>query len=235
MPDSAEKTLAAGEAPPDAQSTARMLAVLALLSIALGLAVQLAIVVIRIAYGTGPGLSAIAVSFAGGVTWSLLVCMGVGIGAAVMRMRPALSGLLGLVIAPIAVALAKASQRIVSGLMQVAEQEAILSLGSVSLARAAEYGVLGYLLGTLAQRGDRRLSRYIGAGVIVGLVLGGAVVAITISVAQRNGGPPATPVIAATVINEMVFPVCCAVVIFAAQMAGQTLNRGELAISRIKV
>jgi len=216
-------------------SVVRTLAAIAVLSIAAGLLIQLVIVGIRIAYGSSTSGPVFVVSLANGVTWSLLVCTGVGIGTVVIRMRAGLSGLLSFVAAPIAVAVAKASQRMVAGLLEVAEQQAVLSLGAVSLARAVEYGVLGFLLGTLAQRGEKRIGRYLGAGALVGLVLGGIVVAFIIHVASIRGTPLAPPAIAASVINEMVFPICCALVIYAAQLAGQNLGRGEMVLNRIKV
>ena len=216
-------------------SIIRKLAIIAVLSIALGLVIQLTIVGIRIAYGGTASGPQMMVSFASGVTWSLLVCTGVGIGTVIIRMRAALAGLLGLLVAPLAVAMAKASQRMVAGLMEVAEQQAVLSLGSVSMARAVQYGTLGFLLGTLAQRGEKRIGHYVGSGALVGLVLGGLVVILIANVAASRGTPLAPPALAASVINEMLFPICCSLVIYAAQLAGRNLGRAEVVAGGIRV
>ncbi len=209
----------------------RQLAVIAIASVLLGLAIQVAILSARLLAGSDyPGMGWFA-DATQGVTWSVLVCVGVGIGAAILRVRAELAGLLGMIFAPLAVAIAKASQRLVAGLMEVAEQQAVLSLGSVSAMRAIEYGVLGFLLGTLIQRGERRLSRYLAAGAVVGVVLGGAVVALISHVAASAGTPLAPPALASAIINEMVFPIGCALVIYAGLLVGQTFRRLELTLT----
>lgn len=209
----------------------RQVALIALCAVLLGLGIQLLILVARLAAGgPWPGAALLA-DTAGGVTWALLVCTGVGIGTSVLRVRAMLAGLLAAICAPIAIAAAKAAQRMVAGMTDAVEQQAILSLGSISLARAVEYGVLGFLLGTLAQRGEKRVSRYLGAGCLVGLVLGGAVVWLTHYVAAQAGSGLTSAQLAVGVVNEMVFPVGCAIVIYAGQLVGRSFSRAELALT----
>jgi hypothetical protein len=209
----------------------RQLAVIAVASVVLGLAIQVAILVARLLAGSGyPGVAWFP-DATQGVAWSVLVCVGVGIGAAILRVRALLAGILGMIFAPIAVALAKASQRLVAGMVEVAEQQAVLSLGTVSMMRAVEYGVLGFLLGTLIQRGERRLTRYLASGAAVGIVLGGAVVALTWHTAAGAGSPMTPPALAASVINEMIFPLGCALVIYAGLTVGQTFRRVDLTLT----
>lgn len=217
-------------AAPPAESALRQLAVIAICSILLGLAIQVAILIARLMAGAGYPNAGWFVAATGGITWSVLVCVGLGIGAAILRVRAALAGLLGLVFAPTAVALAKASQKFVASMLDLAEQQAVLSLGSVSAMRAIEYGVLGFLLGTLIQRGERRLSRYLGAGALVGLVLGGAAVVLIARTAASSGAPLPAPALMATIINEMVFPIGCALVIYAGMSVGQTFRRLDLTL-----
>lgn len=208
----------------------RTVAVVAVLAIVLGFAVQLLILATKLlAGGPLPGAT-VFLDMTQGVTWALLVCTGVGIGVS-LRARATMVGALALIAAPIAIAAAKFSQRLVGSFIDAAEQPAVLSLASISVVRALEYGVLGYLLGTLAQRGEMRAMRYIGAGAAVGLVLGGAVLALMAYVAAQAGTPMGAPKLAAGVVNEMVFPIGCALVIYAGHAAGKSFNRAELALS----
>jgi hypothetical protein len=208
----------------------RTLALIALLSVGLGLLIQILIFAARVlAGGPWPELAAVA-DVAQGVTWALLVCTGVGIGTSVMRARARIVGLMGALFAPIAVAAAKGSQRLVASALDLAEQQALMSLGAVSLLRAVEYAVLGFLVGTLAYRGDQRISRYVAAGAGVGLLLGGCVVALNAWLAAGLGAPFGAPQIAAGVVNEMLFPIGCALVIYGGQMAGRAFSRAELVL-----
>lgn len=218
--------------PPEASGNTalRQLAVIAIGSVVLGLAVQLAILLATILGGNLRGAE-LFVNAMQGVTWSFLVCMGVGIGAAILRAKALLSGIIGMIVAPLAVAIAKAVQRLVANLLELAQQEAVLSLGSVSVLRAIQYGVLGYLLGTLAQRGDARVSRYLGAGAGVGLILGGAVVVLTWWLASSAGAPLAPPALVAAILNEMIFPIGCALLIFAGVSVGQAFRRIDLVLN----
>lgn len=214
----------------NASNGLRTVAAVALLAIVLGFVIQLLILAAKLAAGGPVPGAAIFLDMTQGVTWSLLVCTGVGIGVS-MRARATMVGLLALIAAPIAIAGAKFSQRLVGSFIDAAEQPAVLSLASISIVRALEYGVLGYLLGTLAQRGETRAMRYIGAGAAVGLVLGGAVLALTAYVSAQAGTPLEAPKIATGIVNEMVFPIGCALVIYAGHMAGKSFSRAELALN----
>jgi hypothetical protein len=209
----------------------RKLAFLALMSVALGLTIQLLIVVARLlAGGPLPQLATIA-DAAQGVTWAILVCTGVGIGTSIMRARAQIVGLLGAVCAPVAVAAAKGSQSLVASFLELADQQAVLSLGTISLVRAVEYAVLGYLLGTLAKRGEKRASRYLGIAALVGLVLGGGVMALTAWTAMNSGLPYGAPQIAVGMVNEVLFPIGCALVIYGAQMVGRAFSHADLILN----
>jgi hypothetical protein len=215
----------------DRSSALRQLALIAVLSVALGLFVQLLILAAKLAAGRGfPGMVLVA-DITQGVTWSLLVCTGVAIATAMLRLRAAFSGLLSAIVAPLSLALAKALQRLVAGALDLVEQPAALSLATVSVARAVEYGVLGFLLGTLVQRQEQRFSRFAGAGAVVGIVLGGAVVGLSVWIAAGAGTPLSAAAIATGVVNEMVFPIGCGIVVYAGLLAGKSFSRAELTLA----
>ena len=200
----------------------RRVATVALLSILLGLAVQAAILAVRLT-GRPPGTD-LLVDLAAGVTWSALVCTGVALGLAIARGQPLLSGLLALCVAPAALGVAKASQKVMTGWLGAAEKEAVLSLGTVSILRALEYALLGWLLGRLVLRGHARPWPYLGAGAAAGLTFGAGIVALSLRAVRVGGEAMGPPALAALVINEMVFPVGCALVIFLGQSVGRHLK-----------
>lgn len=196
----------------------RRIAVVALLSVILGLAVQSAVLGIKLA-GRPPGTD-LVVDLASGIAWSLLVCTGLAIGLTIAKGRPLLTGTLAFCFAPAALATAKASQKVLTDWLDAAERQAVLGIGTVSLLRAAEYALLGWLLARLVVRDEDRPWSYLGAGCAAGLIFGGAITGLTWRAASHGGAPLAAPVLGATVINEMVFPVGCALVIFFGQFVG---------------
>lgn len=194
----------------------------ALLSIALGFAVQGAVLAL-ILWGGGEARAALAQG-AGGVAWAALVCTGVAVGTVVSKGRPLLAGIVAAAVAPASLAVAKAGQKVMSGWLGAAQSEAVLSLGAVSLLRAVEYGLLGWLLGRIVAAGDDRAERFLGSGAAVGLVFGGAVTVLTWRAAWVAGAPLSDAKLAATVVNEILFPLGCAFVIFLGQQVGRSLK-----------
>jgi hypothetical protein len=211
-------------APEKARLAIRRLAMIALLAVALGFAMQSLILATKLASGAlFPG-ALFLVDLAQGVTWSFFVCAGVAIGMSLQKARAALAGLIAMVFAPVAVAAAKSSQKVMAGWIGAADQPAVLSLATISLLRAIEYGILGWLLATLAQKGVGRPLPYLGAGVAVGTIFGGAIAALTYYAAVTNGLSPGLPKVTATVVNEVLSPIGCAMVIFVGQIVGRSLK-----------
>lgn len=200
----------------------RWIGTVALLSVILGFVVQSVILVIKLA-GPAPG-AGLVVDVASGVTWSVLVCTGLAIGLSITKRRPLLTGALAFCLAPVALAAAKASQKVLTGWLGVAEKDAVLALGTISMLRAAEYALLGWLLARLVIRGQDSPLPYLAVGCVAGLTFGGAITGLTWWVARDAGEPLRPAELAATVINEMVFPVGCALVIFLGQSVGRHIG-----------
>lgn len=202
-----------------AAAALRTIATVARLSVVLGLAVQGAILVIKLA---GPArTTSPVVEVASGITWSVLVCTGLAVGLSLTKRRPLLTGAVAFCLAPAALAAARASQKVLAGWLDAADNEAVLALGTVSVLRAAEYALLGWLLARLVLRNQRTLPPYLGVGSLAGLTFGGAVTGLTWWAARDDGSSLTAAALAATAVNEMVFPVGCAVVIF----LGQAVSR----------
>ena len=209
--------------PIDAALAVRRVATIAVSAILLGFAVQLLILAVTLKGRNAPG-TALLISLAQGVTWSFVVCTGVGIGTTILQARPILVGVVAFFCAPIALAAAKASQKVMTGWLGAAEQQAMLSLGTVSVIRAVEYGILGWLLGRLVQASEARPHRFLLSGAAVAVPFGGAVSLLTYYAAFSIGAPLKTPALVATIINEVIFPIGCAFVIYLGQLVGRSLR-----------
>lgn len=198
---------------------------IALLSVALGFAMQALILAATL---TGPSLGgALLVSLAGGVTWSVLVCAGLGLATTMAKARPLLSGLFALLVAPVALAVAKGLQKAMGGWLNAARTEAVLPLATVSALRALEYGLLGWLLGRLVQADQDRPWPYLRAGMAAGLTFGTAITLLTLRAADVSGERFAPPLLVTTLCNEVVFPLGCALVIYLGQDVGRHLKLSE--------
>lgn len=213
------------ESPADeglARATLRRLAVAAVLAVVLGFVMQGVVLGLTLARPAGAG--SVAAGLVGGVTWSVLICAGVALGTAIAQGRPFLAGIVGLLVAPAALGLSKAAQKVMAGWLGAASSPALVPLATVSVLRAVEYGLLGWLLGRLVSRGEGEAWRYMGAGAVAGIVFGGAIAALTWRAAQVAGAPLTDARVAAVVLNEVVFPVGCAAVIYASQLVGRSLR-----------
>ena len=106
---------------------------------------------------------------------------------------------------------------------------AMLSLSAMSSLKAVEYGVLGWMLARLVQKSEIRASRYFGTGALIGIVFGGAIAWIAYQAGLVKGLQPGPVQIAASLINEVLFPVGCSAVIYAGQLVGRSARLIEKA------
>jgi len=202
----------------EAQRAIRLVASVAVLGIALGLVMQVLIILARLlAAGPVPSVAVLA-DLAQTVTWATLVCSGVAIGVSIGKARAAVGGLLGAIFAPLALAAAKSVQKIVLSLLDAVAQPAAISLEIMGVVRALEYGSLAFLLAVLSQREVRRLWAYLGAGGAVAMLFGGGVVAATIWRRVAIANAPAPFELAGLMVNELLTPVGCALVIYVGQL-----------------
>lgn len=212
-----------------ARSALRQMALVAWLGILLGFAMQALILAGKMAAGAMPGEAKILIDLAQGVTWSFFVCAGIGLGTTLAKGRKAIGGFVGMVSGPLAVALAKGGQKVMTSALGAVDSPAALSLLTVGTLRAVEYGVLGWILAGLAARSDVRARNYVASGGAVGLLFGGS---ITVLTAMKNGaeGQVLDPVrLTATGFNEIAFPIGCALVVFLASKATSLISRaGEV-------
>ena len=175
-------------------------------SILLGLLIEALLLLIRL--DRLPQLQPVAEGL-GRVTWSLLVCMGLGIGKVLSEDKPFWMGLAGLISAPLAFTAAQAIQRAATELATSVEAGPLSpALIAVAALRGVEYLVLGAILAVIAQS-EGRPAFYLLTGLAVGAVFGGILLIYSPFVASLAG-------VLAWAINELLFPMGYATVLYGA-------------------
>jgi len=194
--------------------TAEQLFRAAWLAIVLGIALEIVALVLARSFGALKGARPVIADLAQKTSWSLFVCVGVAFGTALARGRSALGGLLGLIAGPVAFQGARIVHKSVSEAMALSAAAASgpspLLLGAL---KGVEYGALGAFLAWLRRQPRRSASDYVFGGLACGVVFAGTVAALVI------GASPAIPTVAALaprVVNELLHPIGCALVVFAA-------------------
>ena len=149
----------------------------------------------------------------GRVTWALIVCLGLGLGKLLSGDKPFWVGLSGLVSAPIAFTAAQTLQKAAAGLLEVGAAGAggdAAAEAVIAGLRGIEYAVLGVLLAWVTKLPRRTLAPYLVSALIVGIVFGG----LLLTVNNRVVASLADGLV--WMINELLFPMGCAIVLFAA-------------------
>lgn len=202
-----------------------MLLRVAWMSIALGLGMQFAsMAAVRLAGGPAAEFGAFLRDLSQKVAWSTLVCVGVALGTTVANaVRPVALGIAGFLAAPVAFVAAKTVQKSTAQAVGIAPPEDLgaLVFATVLLLRALEYAALGATLAWLARRASSSAWNFVVAGLAAGVVFGGAVLCVLY--ANANPRMP-TPRVISMAVNEMFFPLGCALVLFAAKCLGDRLR-----------
>jgi uncharacterized membrane protein YjjB (DUF3815 family) len=189
------------------------------LSILLGITLELLLVAARL--GGISDIQPIIAEFAQKISWSFVVCMGLAVGMSVSQLRPPVMGLAGLVAAPLAFYIAKGVHAGVSELLGTqAPGWGQFDLFLSPALRGIEYLVLGAVLGWVMRQTWGGLMPHIGAGLAVGALFGGLLLLMT-----RQSGQPMFSMFS-WVVNELLFPTGCALVLFASNTLAQRLPQG---------
>jgi hypothetical protein len=199
---------------------ARLLRV-AWLAILLGLLLQLALLLVAAGFGTVASSRALLAETCRTVCWSLLVCVGVALGRVAAKARVPLEGLTGLLAAPLALTAANTLQKGVAEALNAAGTPAGPAPLWVLALKAAEYACLGLALGWVGRRAWGSALGYAVAGLVTGVIFGGV---FLILVVQSASTPLSMPSLLAKGINELLFPVGCALVVFIAEVLGPRVD-----------
>jgi hypothetical protein len=200
---------------PSHRALNRVLAVV-WMAIMLGIGLQIIVLLGKTAAGAPwPGLRWLP-DLLNGITWAVFVCAGVVLGTLASRARSAVMGLLGLISAPIAFSLAKGLQRGVQSAMGAPVDKITPALFAICGVKALEYAVLGAVVGWLLGRSWSRAVHFALAGAAAGVTFGMVSVWILATLAKAKA-----PALVGAAINELVFPVGCALVIYLATYAAR--------------
>jgi Family of unknown function (DUF5317) len=197
--------------------SAALLLRVAWLAILLGLGLQLALLLAAAGLGTFAGLRPLVAEAARSVGWSVLVCTGIAVGRVAAKGRPPRMGIAGLLAAPLALIVANTIQKGIAAALDVHPAAGTAPLWVLAL-KAAEYGCLAAALGWIGRRAWAGAAAHAAAGLLAGIVFGGA--ALTV-VAQSAPTPLSPATLMVKGVNELVFPVGCALVVFAAEVLGK--------------
>lgn len=188
------------------------------LSILLGLFMEAIFLALAASAGGITSLKPFAADAVQKISWSFFVCIGLAAGAIVSKARAALTGLAGLIAAPIAFHIARALHKGAAWALGLGEF-AITSPSLLVLAaiKGVEYGCLGAAIAWLAAKSSGGPFAHAAIGLVVGLLFGG------LTLFFIHAGAAQTPPIATLIpraINEFLFPVGCALVLYVAGVLG---------------
>lgn len=155
------------------------------------------------------------------VSWSFIVCVALAVARAASKASGVLMGVAGLLAAPAGFAIAR-------GLHKGASQ----ALGLVAAAapgpspmvvagiKGLQYAVLGLAVAWIAKQAWGGVTAHAGLGLAAGLLFGGPLLVLTF-----QATPSLTAAaIAARTVNEIFFPVGCALVLYASDTLGKRLG-----------
>jgi hypothetical protein len=187
------------------------MAVAAWLSILLGVAVEGAVLLTRAALGMRANGVQAAAEFASSVTWSLIVCTGISLGSAAARHRTRMMGLMGLLCAPLAWALAKGIQHGTLSMLDAPPEKLGVAVVQIGLIKTLEYTLLAVAVGALLKRPRATWFQYCLVGLGIGVVFGPTIVGVNLWHAPGHTLPSAR--LLGLSVNEIVFPIGCVTVL----------------------
>lgn len=192
------------------------------LSIGLGISFEILLLVLAAFTGTAgeSGRPALA-DLAQKVSWSFLVCVGLAFGTAARKIREVVMGGLGFLAAPLAFVAAKAIHKgLGQALGTIAPGAPFTFPLLIAGLKALEYGALGALLGYASQR-NKSLAFHAAAGIATGLTFG---VLLVWAGVRSQAGPVGAVDLVGRVINEILFPLGCSLVIYASEAFGRRMK-----------
>ena len=173
------------------------------LSIVLGLGMEVLLLGIAAGFKNSVSVQTIIADTVQKISWSTIVCMGVAVGTAAGKMRAQAMGLAGLIAAPLAFHIAKVLHKSTSQALSIAGTASAGGPSPFLLAglKGLEYAVLGFVLGQV-EKNAGGIRKYMLAGLIIGIIFGGGIVYLTVSMAAKP--MPLVGIISRSV-NEIIF------------------------------
>ena len=219
MTEPQQTTAATPTSPPAVANLGATLLRAAWLAILLGFVMEALLLLFAAGFGSLPGLKAVSADLVRQVSWSTIVCVGLALGTAASKVRAPLVGLIGLLAAPLAFTVSRGLHQ---GAVKTLE---IVGAGSdappvllLAVLKGVEYACLGLAIFWVGNRPWGGMMVHIAVGLVVGILFGGTIVALTYWTAPE---PLATADLVSRGANEILFPVGCSLVLFAATAMGE--------------
>jgi len=192
------------------------------LAIALGIAMEALLLLLATSFGGLPGVTSIVADTARNLSWSLFVCSGLAVGTAASQARVPATGLMGLLAAPIAFEVSRVVHKGTLEALEISggggvEPSPVL----VALIKGFEYGCLGLAVGWLGRRTWGGAVAHAAAGLAVGMVFGGWILALTVS----SGVQMSAADLVSRGVNEVIFPLGCSLVLYSSVNMGERMTR----------
>lgn len=219
-PVSTDGSAATQAAAPQAATPWPQILRVAWFSIALGLLLELVLVLYALVSGQAERPQPFLTDLVQKVSWGFIVCVGVAFGTTASKAPEAKAGLLGLIAAPLGFAVSRSLHKALSTALGLAGATAGVSALVVGGLKGVQYGLFGAVLAWLGQQPWGKLGAHLGAGAAFGLTFG-----LTILLMMEVGAPVPTPPVGLVSrgLNELIFPVGCALVIYAGSVLGRRL------------
>jgi len=189
------------------------------MAILLGFAIEVLLLASAVALSTYQGPKPFLADLAQKVTWSIIVCVGLAFGTAASKARPPVMGLLGLASAPLGFTIARSVHKGMTQALSLAGAVPFVAVLLVALLKSLEYGALGWSVGWVGRRRGS-LGAHAAAGTAIGLTFGLGLAVLT---SQTPNGLAPLPELLAKGINEVLFPIGCSLVLYAADNLGKRL------------
>ncbi len=191
------------------------------LAIVLGIAIEGGILASSALFGSTLAARPVTADLVQKVSWSLIVCVALAIARTASRASGVLLGLAGLLAAPIAFAIARGLHKGAAqamGLVAVAGPAPSPVL--IGILKGLEYALLGMAIAWLARRSWGGLGAHVAAGGAAAILFG-----VPILVLMSQAAPELTAgALAARAVNELLFPIGCALVLYASDTLGKRLG-----------
>jgi hypothetical protein len=182
------------------------------MSIVLGLLMQLVAVAVQFSFNKPPDTVKLIHESVQKVSWSFIVCTGITIGNLFSKLRGPAMGLLGFVSAPAGFLAAKFAQKTTAQALSAnLPNQPDNLVWALMGTKALEYALLGFALWYLGTKAWATWRSYALTGLTLGLVTGAVIVAEIYSLSSTS---PPMLLAASVALNELLFPMGCAMVNF---------------------
>lgn len=191
------------------------------LAILLGFAMEGLLLLIGAGFGKSLGLGVLAADLLRNVSWSVFVCVGLAVGTTVAKARLPVAGLAGFLAAPAAFEISRVVHKGVAEALAITGEAAAGAPFAVAVVKGLEYGCLGMAVAWIGRRPWGGAAAHAATGFLIGLVFGGVILGITLVAVPDSS----TVALISQGVNEILFPVGCALVLFSAAALGKRLAR----------